>query len=56
MNTNSTNIQISRMEKKIIHKDLLFEVMEAVFEVHNEIEPGYSEGIYEPILSKEFKI
>jgi len=40
----NTNIQISRMEKGIIHKDLPFEIMEAVFEVHNGLGPGYSEG------------
>ncbi len=40
----NTNIQISRMEKGIIHEDLPFEIMEAVFEVHNGLGPGYSEG------------
>ncbi len=55
MNTNDTNIQISRIEKEIIHKKLSFDIMEAVFEVHNELGPGYSEGIYESALAKEFK-
>lgn len=34
------------MEKEFIHKDPSFEIMEAVFEVHNELGPGYSEGMY----------
>lgn len=29
--------------------------MEAAFEVHNTLGPGYSEGIYESVLAKEFK-
>ena len=41
--------------KKIIHKELSFKIMDAVFTVHNELGPGYSEGIYESALAKEFK-
>ena len=47
--TNSTN------KEKIIYKDLSFRIMEAVFEVHNILGPGYSENIYESALAKEFK-
>ena len=47
--TNTTN------GEKIIYKDLSFKIMEAVFEVHNTLGPGYSENIYEESLVKEFK-
>lgn len=40
---------------KIIYKDISFKIMEAVFEVHNILGCGYSEGIYEEALIKEFK-
>ena len=42
-------------KEKIIYKDLSFRIMEAVFEVHNILGPGYSENIYESALAKEFK-
>jgi len=44
-----------RIDKKVIHKELSFAIMEAVFEVHNTLGPGYSEGIYESALAKEFR-
>lgn len=47
--TNITN------KEKIIYKDLSFRIMDAVFEVHNVLGPGYSENIYESALAKEFK-
>ncbi len=47
--TNTTN------EGKIIYKDISFKIMEAVFEVHNILGPGYSEGIYEEALAREFR-
>jgi len=42
--------------EKLIYKELSFTVMEAVFEVHNVLGPGYSENIYEEALAKEFKM
>ena len=52
-----TRIDLSadRQDKKIIHKELSFNIMEATFEVHNTLGPGYSEGIYESALAKEFR-
>ena len=35
----------TRIDKKTIHKELSFAIMEAAFEVHNTLGPGYSEGI-----------
>lgn len=46
--TNITN-------KKIINNELSYNIMEAVFEVHNILGPGYSENIYEEALAKELK-
>ncbi len=45
----------TRIDKKIIHKELSFAIMEASFEVHNALGPEYSEGIYESALVKEFR-
>lgn len=42
------------MNEKLIYKELSFKIMEAVFEVHNILGPGYSENIYEEALAKEF--
>ncbi len=45
----------ARIDKEIIYKDLSYGIMEASFEVHNTLGPGYSEGIYESALAKEFR-
>jgi GxxExxY protein len=45
--TNDTNTE------KIIYKRLSFKVIEACFEVHNILGPGFSEKIYEEALSRE---
>ena len=50
-----TNIKSSSKEDKIIHKDLSFNIMKAVFEVHNTLGSGFSENIYENALIEEFK-
>ena len=42
-------------EEKIIYKELSFRIMEAVFEVHDVLGPGYSEKFYERALCKEFR-
>lgn len=42
-------------EEKIIYRGLSYTIMQAVFEIHNILGPGYSEGIYEEALAKEFK-
>ena len=37
--------EYTRIDKKVIHKEVFFAIMEAAFEVHNTLGPGYSEGI-----------
>jgi GxxExxY protein len=48
-------INIINTNEKLIYKEISFNIMEAVFEVHNVLGPGYSENIYEEALAKEFK-
>ncbi len=40
----------------LVCKDLSFEIMAAVFEVHNVLGPGFLEGVYEKALLKELKL
>jgi len=40
----------------IIYEDLSFQVMSAVFEVHNVLGPGFLEKVYENALVKEFTL
>lgn len=42
-------------EEKVIYKDLSYKIMEACFEVHNNLGPGFSEKIYEEALIRELK-
>lgn len=46
MTTNSTNI---------IYRDLSYQIMAAVFEVHKVLGPGFLESIYEKALIKELE-
>jgi GxxExxY protein len=41
--------------KTILHKDLSYEVISAVFEVHNHLGPGFLEKVYENALFLELK-
>lgn len=41
--------------KPILHKDLSYDVMAAVFEVHNHLGPGFLEKVYEKALLLELK-
>ena len=43
--TNSTNI---------IYRDLSYQIMGAIFEVHKELGPGFLESVYEKALIEEF--
>lgn len=43
----------SETGEKVIFADLSFQVMAAVFEVHNQLGPGFSENIYEEALAIE---
>jgi GxxExxY protein len=43
-----------RVEKdKVLHRELSYRVMGAVFEVHNALGPGFAERIYEEALVQE---
>ena len=42
-------------DSKIIYKDLSYKIMEAAFEVHNELGPGFLENIYEAALQLELE-
>ena len=50
-NPNSTNKK--RAGKKVLYPDLSYRIMEAVFEVHNQLGPGFTENIYERALIVE---
>jgi GxxExxY protein len=39
--------------EKVIYADLSFRVMAAVFEVHNQLGPGFTESIYEEAMAIE---
>ena len=44
------------MQDKIIHRKLSYQVMQAVFEVHNTLGPGYLEKVYEEALAVELEL
>lgn len=41
------------MGKIIVYKELSFKIIEACFEVHNILGPGFFENIYEDAIVKE---
>jgi len=41
------------LEMNLIHKDELHKLIEAFFEVHNEIRPGFLEEVYQQSLKHE---
>lgn len=46
-------------EKKngeIIYRELSYQIMQAVFEVHNTLGPGFVESVYEEALAHEFDL
>ena len=43
-------------EDNIIHKELSYQIMKAIFEVHNSLGPGFTEGIYEEALAYELTL
>jgi len=38
---------------EVIHRELSYRVMQAVYEVHNALGPGYAESVYEESLALE---
>jgi GxxExxY protein len=46
---------MGKMKDKVIHRDLSYRVMRAVFEVHNTLGPGFVDGIYEEALACELE-
>ena len=43
-------------EDKIVHRELSYQVMQAAFEVHNVLGPGFGEGVYEEALAYELEL
>lgn len=41
---------------EIIYRDLSFQIMNAIFEVHNTLGPGFIESIYEEALVHELTL
>ena len=44
------------MDSKVIYRKLSYRVMEAVFEVHNTLGPGFMENVYEEALAYELEL
>jgi GxxExxY protein len=38
---------------KVVHKELSYKIVQACYEVHNVLGPGYSEKIYEEAMERE---
>ena len=43
-------------DDKVIHRELSYQVMKAVFEVHNRLGPGFVESVYEEPLAYELEL
>lgn len=54
-NPNDTNKNRIKADQKVLYADLSYRVMEAVFEVHNQLGPGFTENIYERALIFELE-
>ena len=52
---NDTNKSQKRAGEKVIYADLSYKIMNAVFEVHNQLGPGFTESIYERALVVELE-
>jgi GxxExxY protein len=51
---NNANKSKKRVGEKVLYPELSYRVMNAVFEVHNQLGPGFTENIYERALILEF--
>ena len=52
--TNGTNKR-KNVGDGVLYADLSYEIMNAVFEVHNQLGPGFTENIYERALMVELE-
>ena len=43
-------------DDKIVYRELSYRVMQAVFEVHNTLGPGFTETVYEEALACELEL
>ncbi len=43
-------------EKYIVFKELSYKIMQSVFEVHNQLGPGFLENLYEEALAHELSL
>ena len=41
---------------KVIYRELPYQVMQAVFEVHGTLGPGFLEGVHDDALSSELEL
>lgn len=48
--------QGEQARKGVIYRDLSYRVMQAVFEVHNTLGPGFVESVYEEALAYEMEL
>ena len=46
----------NRSSDRVVYRDLSYCIMEAVFEVHNSLGPGFAESVYEEALTHELEI
>jgi GxxExxY protein len=51
--TNSTNKPRKLVGPDVLYPELSYRIMEAIFEVHNQLGPGFSEEIYQKALITE---
>jgi GxxExxY protein len=51
--TNSTNKPRKLVGPDVLYPELSYRIMEAIFEVHNQLGPGFSEEIYQQALITE---
>jgi len=49
-------VEVADFMADIIYEELSFQVISAVFEVHNVLGPGFLERVYEKALVKEFAL
>ena len=54
--SNGTNKARKLTGPDVVYPDLSYRIMEAVFEVHNQLGPGFSEEIYQRALIAELEV